>query len=80
MQRFLIGSQDTSNLKIIPVLGYSKQVSDFGDELRRGNRGGNTAPREVFPLRCISPVLIASDAEAAGRGRFVPTAISAATY
>ena len=53
MQRFLVGSQDTSHLKIIPVLGYSKQVSDFGDELRRGNRGGNTAPREVFPLCCI---------------------------
>jgi hypothetical protein len=25
MQRFLVGSQNTSHLKIIPVLGYFKQ-------------------------------------------------------
>ena len=79
MQRFLVGSKDTSHFKIIPVLVYSNKCLTSAMTSKGGNRGGNRAPREVFPLRCISPVLIASDAEAAGRGRFVPTAISAAT-
>ena len=36
---------------------------------RGGNRGGNRASRGVFPLSASSPVLIASDAEAAERAR-----------
>jgi hypothetical protein len=36
MQRLLVGSRDTSHLKIIPVQGYSQQVCDFGGDLEMG--------------------------------------------
>ena len=67
MQRFLVGSQDTSHLKIIPVQGYSSKYLISAVTPWRGNGGGNRAPREVFPLSAPNAVLIASDAMAAGR-------------
>ena len=53
MQRFLVGSQDTSHLKIIPVLGYSNKCVISATTSRGGNRGRNRASRGVFPLCCI---------------------------
>ena len=53
MQRFLVGSRDTSHFNIIPVLGYSNKCAISAVRSRRGNRGGNRASRGVFPLRCI---------------------------
>src|SRR5437667_3302330 len=47
--RFLVGSQDTSHLKIIPVLGYSDKCVLSAMTSRGGNRGGNRASRGVFP-------------------------------
>ena len=67
MQRFLVGSRDTSHLKIIPVLGYSNKCVISAMTSRGGNRRGNRASRGVFPSAASSPVLIASDAKAAGR-------------
>jgi len=48
--RFLVGSQDTSHLKIIPVLGYSNKYVISAVTSGRGNGGGNRASRGVFPL------------------------------
>ena len=67
MQRFLVGSQDTSHLKIIPVLGYSNKCVALGDDIQRGNRGGTGPRARCSPSAASSPVLIASDAEAAER-------------
>jgi hypothetical protein len=67
MQRFLVGSQDTSHLKIIPVLGYSNKCVISAMTSRGGNRGGNRATRGVFPSAASSPVPIASNAKPVGR-------------
>src|SRR5258705_6799703 len=48
MQRFLVGSQDTSHLKIIPVLGYSNKCVIWALTSRGGNRSG-PARLAVFP-------------------------------
>ena len=81
MQRFLVGSQDTSHLKIIPVLGYSNKCVISAVTSRGGNRGGNRASRGVFPLCCIQSSANREQCEAGWtRRQFVPTAISAATY
>ena len=53
MQRFLVGSRDTSHFKIIPVLGYSSKYVISAVTSGGGNRRGNRASREVFPLCCI---------------------------
>jgi hypothetical protein len=67
MQRFLVGSQDTSHLKIIPVLGYSNKCVISAMTSRGGNRGG-TGPRAACsPSAASSPVPIASNAKLAGR-------------
>ena len=81
MQRFLVGSQDTSHLKIIPVLGYSNKCVISAMTSRGGNRGGNRASREVFPLCCIQSSAHRERCRGGWtRRRFAPTAISAATY
>ena len=49
MQRFLVGSPDTSHFKIIPVLGYSNRCLISAMTSKGGNRGGNRASRGVFP-------------------------------
>lgn len=67
MQRFLVGSRDTSHFTIIPVLGYSNKYGISAMTSRGGNRGGNRASRGVFPPVAPSPVPIASDAKQAGR-------------
>ena len=70
MQRFLVGSQDTSHFTIIPVLGYSNKYVISAMTSRRGNRGGNRASRGVFPLCWIpSSLPMASNAKPAGRAR-----------
>ena len=49
MQRFLVGSRDTSHSQDYPSSGIYKQVCDLGDDIQRGNRGGDRASRGVFP-------------------------------
>jgi hypothetical protein len=66
MQRFLVGSRDTSHFKIIPVLGYTNKYV-ISAMTSRGGTGGNRASRGVFPTAAPSPVPIASNAKPAGR-------------
>ena len=81
MQRFLGGSQDTSHFVIIPVLGYSDKCLISAMTSQKGEPWGEQGPaRGVLPSPAVSPVLIASDGEAADAPAVVPTAISAATY
>jgi len=54
MQRFLVGSQDTSHLKIIPVLGYSNKCVISAMTSRGGNRRGSRASRGVAVTGAVS--------------------------
>ena len=67
MQRFLVGSRDTSHFKIIPVLGYSNKCVISAVTSRGGTVGG-TGPRAgCSPHTAPSPGPIASNAKPTGR-------------
>src|SRR5258705_9703180 len=69
MQRFLVGRQDTSHLKIIPVLGYSNKCVISAVTSRGGTVGGTGLRARCSPCAAANPLLIASDAETAGCAR-----------
>jgi hypothetical protein len=49
MQRFLVGSRDTSHFNIIPVLGYTKQVVISAMTYRGGTVGARGVCAKCSP-------------------------------
>ena len=79
MQRFLVGSRDTSHFKIIPVLGYSNKCV-ISAMTSRGEPWGEQGLARGVPPCCTQSSANREQCEAGWtRQQFVPTAISAAT-